>query len=75
MQGIHVEPGLEGKMIGFRRDFRHLQLDVGAQRHEEMATLRGDGFGRRLGQRGVLLERLVIRFHGPSFAIACGEPV
>jgi hypothetical protein len=38
-------------------------------------ALRRDRFGGRLGQGGILLERFVIRFHVPSFAIASGDPV
>jgi len=62
-------------MIGFGRDFQHLQFDVGAQGSKEMVGLSGDSFGGRLGQGSILLEGLVIGFHVPSFAIESGDGV
>jgi hypothetical protein len=38
-------------------------------------ALRGDRFGRRLGQGRVLLVGFVIGFHMLSFAIAGGDPI
>ena len=40
-----------------------------------MVALRRDRFGGRLRQRSILLKRLVVRFHVPSFAIDCGDAV
>ena len=62
-------------MVGFGRHFQHFQLDVGTQGCKNMVALRGDGSGGRLGQGSILLERLMIRFHVPSFAIDCGTAV
>jgi hypothetical protein len=40
-----------------------------------MVALGGDGFGGRERQGSILLERFMIRFHMPSFAIASGDAV
>ena len=60
-------------MIDFSGPFQHLQFDVGAQRSKDMIALCGHSFGGRLRQRRILLERFVIGFHVPSFAIDCGD--
>jgi hypothetical protein len=65
-------------MVGLGGNFQHFQLDIGTQRRKEMVTLRGlrgHCLGGRFGQRRILLERFMIRFHVPSFAIACGDPI
>ena len=62
-------------MVGTGRHFEHFELDISPQRSKEVIALRGDRFGGRLGQRCILLEGFVIGFHGPSFAIAGGDPV
>ncbi len=62
-------------MIGFGRNFEHLQFDIGAQRRKEMVALCGDGLGGRLGQRSILLERLMVGFHVPPFFVDCGNAV
>jgi hypothetical protein len=38
-----------------------------------MVALGGSGFGRGERQGSILLERLMVRFHMPSFAIAGGD--
>jgi hypothetical protein len=62
-------------MIQLRPAFQHFQLDIAAQRAKHMIDLRGDRVRRRLLQRGVLLQRFVIRFHVPSCAIDSGHGV
>mgnify|MGYP005860765623 CR=1 FL=1 len=60
-------------MVRLGRDFQQLQLDKGTQRREKVVALRGDGPGRRFGQGRILLERLVIGLHVPSFLIDSGD--
>ena len=60
-------------MVGLGSHCQHLQFNIGTQDREEMVALRGHCLGRRFGQGDVLLERLVMGFHFPSFAIAGGD--
>ena len=62
-------------MVGMGRDFQHFEFDIRTQRRKDVIALRGDRFGGRFGQRRILLEGFMIGFHGPSFAIAGGDPV
>ncbi|MCC6300356.1 MAG: hypothetical protein IT314_13765 [Anaerolineales bacterium] len=75
MDGMQVQFGFEGKVIEFGVAFEQFQFDIPAQGGEEMVGLGCDRLGRRLLQRSILFERLVIGFHIPSFLVECGDPV
>ena len=59
-------------MVGFGGDFQHFELDIGAHQGKDVVALGANRLGRRLGQRRILLERFMIRFHVPPFAVDGG---
>src|SRR5713226_651565 len=72
VQGSNIELGLEGKVVKLGGGPQLFKFAKRTQRSEEMIGLSDHSLSRRFGQRGILLQRLVIAFHVPSFLIAGG---
>jgi hypothetical protein len=75
MKSLQVQFGFEGKVIEMSVAFEQFELNISTQGGEEMVGLGGHGLGRRLLQRGILLEGLVLGFHIPSFVIEGGHAI
>ena len=73
MQRRNVDFGFERAVIQRGFDFELFQFDVGAQGGKEVIGLRRHRAGGRLGQRGVLLERLVILFDLPPSLVEASQ--
>src|SRR5712692_9433688 len=66
VQGSNIELGLEGKVVKLGGGPQLFKFAKRTQRSEEMIGLSDHSLSRRFGQRGILLQRLVIAFHVPS---------
>lgn len=70
-----IERGAKREMIQPVSHLQALQLENGADRHEDMVLLGAEGPGRRLGSGGIGLERFVLVLDPPPFLMEVGDTV
>ncbi len=69
LQGFDVKLAPEGEMAHLVLQLEQFEFEERIDRREKMVALRPDGVGRRTGQAGVGLDRLVEDLDAPPFLV------
>jgi hypothetical protein len=69
MECVEIELGFQGKMIELGPHFQPLHFDKATEGSKERVGLGSDGLCGQLGQRDVLVERLVLTLYLPPCVI------